>query len=47
MCNNGKRYPQHYVKHSNVKGDIIMNTLPKDGTVRDLGTANFKRKKGS
>ena len=34
VCNNDKRYPQHYVKHSNVKGDIIMHALPKDETVR-------------
>ena len=29
MCNNDQRYPQHYVKHNNVKGDIIMHALPK------------------
>ena len=36
VCNNDKRYPQHYVKHSNVKGDIIMHALLKDGTVRKI-----------
>ena len=34
VCNNDKGYPQHYVKHSYVKGDKIMQTLPKDETVR-------------
>ena len=34
VCNNDKRYPQHYVKHSNVKGDKILHALPKDETVR-------------
>ena len=34
MCNNDKRYLQHYVKHSNVKGDTIIHVLPEDETVR-------------
>ena len=34
VCNNDKRYPQHYVKQSNVKGDTIIHALPKDETVR-------------
>ena len=36
VCNNDKRFPQHYVKHSNVTGDIIMHALPKDETVRKM-----------
>ena len=34
VCNNDKRYPQHYVKHCNVKGDKILHALPKNETVR-------------
>ena len=52
VCNNDKRYPQHYVKHSIVKGDIIMHVLPKDETVRKTwvqqilkGTKDLKSEK--
>ena len=34
VCNNDKRYPQHMVTHSNVKGEIKMHSLPKDETIK-------------
>ena len=34
VCNNDKRYPQYYVKHSNVKGNTLIHALLKDETVR-------------
>ena len=34
ICNNDKRYPQHHVKYSNVKGNIMIHPLPKEETVR-------------
>ena len=44
ICNNDNKHPQHYVKHSDVKGDMIMPALPKVKTKMDLSAANLNQK---
>ena len=44
ICNNDNKHPQHYVKHSDVKGDMIMPALPKVKTKIDLSAANLNQK---
>lgn len=34
VCDNDNRYPERMIKHSNVKGNIVMHSLPKDKDVR-------------
>ena len=45
ICNNDDKHPQHYVKHSDVKGDMIMPALPKGKTKIDLGVANLNQRR--
>ena len=34
ICDNDMQYPELHKKHRNVDGDIIIQKLPKDGTVK-------------
>ena len=42
-CNNDKRYPERFIKHSNVSGALIMQKLPVDNDLRSVWIHNIRK----